>query len=66
MLYICNRVNLKRQVKIDMASTQGIEIPYDIEALDQLEQIGVCTIMTYHKIQNYKIREIYNADASND
>ncbi len=67
MLYICNRINLKRQVKLDIAEAQGIDLSsYDMEAIDKLEQIGKCTIMTYHKIQNYKIREIYNADAQNE
>jgi superfamily II DNA or RNA helicase len=58
ILYICNRINLKRQMKIDVARKQNIEMNYnEFDVLDSLEEIGNITITSYQKIQYYLLNE---------
>lgn len=62
ILYICNRVNLKRQMKIDVAEKQTFSLKnilHDIELLDKLEVIGNITITSYQKIQHFLLNEKY-------
>lgn len=61
ILYICNRVNLKRQMKID-AEKQNFSlknIQDNFELLDKLEIIGNITITSYQKIQHFLLNEKY-------
>lgn len=65
MLFICNRLNLKRQVKIDVARLQGIKInENDFETLDKMSTFGKITIMSYHTIQNKMVEHKYNKNAN--
>lgn len=67
ILYICNRINLKRQVKIDLAKMQGIDISdWDIEKIDKLEQIGNITIVSYQKIQHHILNMKYGIQTKDD
>jgi hypothetical protein len=67
ILYIANRINLKRQMKIDVAEIQGIEINYkDYNILDELEVIGNIVISSYQKIQNSILNDNYNIHCQDD
>ncbi|HDI3121665.1 DEAD/DEAH box helicase [Clostridium botulinum] len=60
LLYVCNRINLKRQIKIDAARIQGIKINEDDwEALDKMKVIGKITVTSYHEIQQQILNEKY-------
>lgn len=64
ILYICNRIYLKRQMKINVAEIQGIEINYN--DIDELEVIGNITITSYQKIQNSILNVDYNIYSQDD
>lgn len=66
ILYICNRVNLKRQMKIDVAQIQNIKINIKSKELDKLEDIGNITITSYQKIQYYLLNEKYGLNPKDD
>ena len=50
MLIVSNRVNLKRQIKIDLLRLCGKEIPEDLEELDKITTVGNVTLLSYHQI----------------
>ena len=50
MLIVSNRVNLKRQVKIDLLRLCGKEIPKDLKELDKITKVGNVTLLSYHQI----------------
>lgn len=66
LIYICNRVELKRQVKIDLCKIFNIELPTDkegklnTEKLDLLEYIGNVRITSYHKIAEGVKNHLYD------
>lgn len=66
MLFVCNRTNLKRQLKIDLLKKYGKDIPYDKknssidwERLDKITKINNIVITSYHAIQQSLINQIY-------
>ena len=50
MLIVSNRVNLKRQIKIDLLRLCGKEIPKDLKELDKITKVGNVTLLSYHQI----------------
>lgn len=63
VIYICNRISLKRQTKIDIATLQGMDLTKcDFEELDKKIKIGNVTIVSYHSIQKVLIDKIYGED----
>ncbi|MDK0890705.1 DEAD/DEAH box helicase [Clostridium perfringens] len=75
MIYICNRTELKRQVKLDLLKKYNKKIEYinkeekqvDTEWLDKQTVIENVTIATYHAIAEGKLDNIYlNKDNSLD
>ncbi len=50
MLIVSNRVNLKRQIKIDLLRLCGKEIPKDLKELDKITKVGNVTLLNYHQI----------------
>ena len=50
MLIVSNRVNLKRQIKIDLLRLCGKEIPEDLKELDEITTVGNVTLLSYHQI----------------
>lgn len=57
MIYICNRVGLKRQIIIQLLKKYNMDIPMkdekvDLEELDKIETIKNITVTLYHNIAN--------------
>ena len=50
MLIVSNRVNLKRQIKIDLLRLCRKEIPKDFKELDKITKVGNVTLLSYHQI----------------
>ena len=50
MLIVSNRVNLKRQIKVDLLRLCGKEIPEDLKKLDKITKVGNVTLLSYHQI----------------
>ena len=44
LLYVCNRTNLKRQLKKNLLEKYGLEIPKSIEELDKITTIKNITV----------------------
>lgn len=66
LIYFCNRIALKRQIKIDLCNKYNIDIKrkengkVDYEWLDRLENIKNITIMSYQTLEEKIInREIF-------
>lgn len=59
MLLICNRINLKRQLKKDLFDYYNIPIPKTFKELDEVQTIGNVTIMSYQSIAELKNCEEY-------
>ncbi|XZJ40581.1 DEAD/DEAH box helicase family protein [Clostridium perfringens] len=67
MIYICNRTELKRQVKLDLLRKYNKEIKYtyeekqqvDTEWLDKQTVINNITITSYHAIAEGKLDNLY-------
>ena len=66
MLFVCNRTNLKRQLKIDLLKKYDKDIPYDKknssidwERLDKITKINNIMITSYHAIQQSLLNQIY-------
>lgn len=66
MLFVCNRTNLKRQLKIALLNKYGKEIPIDKESnttdwdrLDKITKINNIMITSYHAIQKSLLNEMY-------
>lgn len=55
LLYICNRIDLKRQIKNDLFDLYEMEKPKTLEELDKVTKIGNCTITSYHSISSNKL-----------
>ena len=65
LLFVCNRTNLKRQLKIDLLKKFNMPIPIkdnevNIENLDELTTIRNVTITSYHAIQYAALDEKYD------
>ncbi|MBK5239785.1 DEAD/DEAH box helicase family protein [Clostridium sp.] len=61
VLYICNRKNLKRQVKIDLLKQFNMPIP-ELKELDKLSKIKNVTIMSYQSMQERILDEEYGGE----
>lgn len=68
LLFVCNRTNLKRQLKKDLLNKYGIPIPTDengntdLERLDNITKIENIVITSYHAIQNSIIKQFYDGE----
>lgn len=60
ILYICNRIELKRQIKIDLLKLYNKSIPEDITKLDNIVQIGKVFVLSYHSIGQSLVNHEYN------
>lgn len=69
ILYLCNRLELKNQIKIDLMRKYDIEIPYldkkgkkvlDIEKIEKITRIKNVTIMSYHQVAEYLLDREYS------
>lgn len=60
LIYICNRIELKRQIKLDLLKKYNLEIPATIEELDNKKKIKNITITSYHAIAYRELEKIYN------
>ena len=58
ILYLCNRVNLKRQFKRDLLKKYGMGIPEDINELDKISEIGNITILSYQALAERELDRI--------
>lgn len=61
-LYISNRTNLKREVKIRLLQKFNLEVPQEVTDLDSITTIDTITITSYHALQNSAIDEEYDRD----
>ncbi|MDL2289445.1 DEAD/DEAH box helicase family protein [Clostridia bacterium OttesenSCG-928-F22] len=59
LLFICNRTNLKRQIKKDLLKLHKQEIPSTIEELDEITTIGRITVTSYQAIEEFILDEAY-------
>lgn len=60
LLLVCNRTNLKRQLKKDLLKKYNLPIPEDLEELDAIRTINdKVTITSYHAISNTLKEEMY-------
>ncbi|MCD3217808.1 DEAD/DEAH box helicase [Clostridium botulinum C] len=65
MLYLCNRVSLKRQFKLDLLNKYNLPIPIDnnglinLQLLDNITSIGNIEIISYHQLQIAMMKEQY-------
>lgn len=59
LLYVCNRTNLKRQLKSDLLVKYGKKVPENYEELDGITQIHNITITSYQAISSTYLDEIY-------
>jgi superfamily II DNA or RNA helicase len=61
LLFVCNRTNLKRQLKRDLLTKFGEEVPETLEELDSITTIGEkVTITSYHAISDTYLDEMYS------
>ena len=71
LIYICNRIELKRQIKLDLLKKYSMEIPkfengkLNIEALDKVTKINNIVITSYHAIAYSLLDNTYNSDNNN-
>ena len=63
LLYICNRIELKRQIKIDLLKKYNFPIPEDNERLDKIHKIGNVVILSYQNIGQQIINQQYDIDS---
>lgn len=64
VLYLCNRLCLERQIKLELLKKFDMNIEYrdkevDLEWLDKIEYIKNVTVTTYHKIASEKLDNQY-------
>lgn len=59
LLFVCNRVNLKRQIKKDLLAIHNLEIPTSIEELDQITNIKGTTITSYQSMEETLLDQEY-------
>lgn len=50
-LLVCNRINLKRQLKADLLKIYNKDIPEKVEDIDQISTINNITITSYQQLQ---------------
>lgn len=62
ILYICNRIELKRQVKIDLLRKYNLSIPESNEKLDKIHKIKNVIIISYQSIGQQIINKQYNKE----
>lgn len=63
LLYVCNRTNLKRQLKKDLLKKYNQSIPETLNELDKITTIAdKVTITSYHAITNTIKESIYQND----
>ncbi|MFT8312940.1 MAG: DEAD/DEAH box helicase family protein [Clostridium sp.] len=72
LLLVCNRINLKRQLKIDLLKKYHLDVPHikdkdgndtkkiDLKALDRIYQIENITIKSYQSIGQMAINHEYD------
>ncbi len=60
MLIVANRINLKRQLKMDLIEYYHATIPTTFEELDKLTRIGNVTILSYQTIAEIKNSSNYD------
>lgn len=70
LIYICNRVELKRQIKLDLLKKYNLEIPkinnkLDIDTLDKMTRINNIVITSYHSIAYSMLANTYNSEDNN-
>ncbi|WP_338587724.1 DEAD/DEAH box helicase family protein [Clostridium baratii] len=64
VLYLCNRLCLERQIKLELLKKFDMDIKYkgkeiDLQWLDKIEYIKNVTVTTYHKIASEKLDNQY-------
>ena len=65
ILYLCNRINLCRQVKLDLLKLMGVDVneeELDLDKLDKRNIFGNVTVVTYQKIQQYIVDKKYGVN----
>lgn len=62
MLILCNRINLKRQLKKDLCKKFKIDIPDNLKDLDEMTKINNVTVMSYQTLNEMLINEQYDED----
>ena len=68
LIYLCNRIALKRQIKLDLCNKYNVPIKtkngvIDYEWLDKLEKIENVTIMSYQSLEEkVRQREIFKVN----
>ena len=60
ILLVCNRTNLKRQLKRDLLLRYGLDVPESLEDLDKITTIANIVITSYHAIQDSVLDQNYN------
>jgi len=63
ILYICNRINLKDQIKTDLFAEYGITLPKD--ELRKMSGLGSITVTSYQKITTDLYQSKYNKSIHN-
>lgn len=64
LLLVCNRTNLKRQLKKDLLKKYNQPIPQTLNELDEITTIAdKVTITSYHAISSAIQQEVYNPNA---
>ena len=62
LLFISNRTNLKRQVKIRLLEEYGFKVTETLEELDNIKTIENVTITSYHALQFSAKEELYKGE----
>ncbi|NFA42121.1 DEAD/DEAH box helicase [Clostridium botulinum] len=72
LIYICNRTNLKRQLKIDLLKKFNQKLPInketngvDFEELDKITKIANIVITSYHALANGELENMYLGEHNN-
>lgn len=71
LIYICNRIELKRQIKLDLLKKYNLDIPrlsdgkLNTEALDNITKIENIVITSYHAIAFSSLENTYNSKNNN-
>ena len=65
ILLLANRIELKRQLKIDLLKNMHEEIPESLEELDKMCTFGNVTIMSYQQLNYISHAEKYNQNKLN-
>lgn len=61
-LYVCNRIELKRQLKKDLLTKNNLEIPKEVEELDKINTIENITIVSYQTLTEITLNNIYKIE----